>query len=26
VVSGAGHGFGRCIAKTFAALGARVFG
>ena len=26
VVSGAGHGFGRCIADTFAALGARVFG
>jgi len=26
VVSGAGHGFGRCIAKTFAQLGARVFG
>jgi 3-oxoacyl-[acyl-carrier protein] reductase len=26
VVSGAGHGFGRCIAETFAALGARVFG
>ena len=25
VVSGAGHGFGRCIAKTFAGLGARVF-
>jgi 3-oxoacyl-[acyl-carrier protein] reductase len=25
-VSGAGHGFGRCIAETFAALGARVFG
>jgi 3-oxoacyl-[acyl-carrier protein] reductase len=24
-VSGAGHGFGRCIAETFAALGARVF-
>jgi len=26
VVSGAGHGFGRCIAGTFAQLGARVFG
>src|SRR5271170_2850611 len=26
VVSGAGHGFGRCIAATFAGLGARVFG
>jgi 3-oxoacyl-[acyl-carrier protein] reductase len=26
VVSGAGHGFGRCIAETFVALGARVFG
>jgi 3-oxoacyl-[acyl-carrier protein] reductase len=26
VVSGAGHGFGRCIAETFAELGARVFG
>jgi 3-oxoacyl-[acyl-carrier protein] reductase len=26
VVSGAGHGFGRCIAETFAPLGARVFG
>ena len=26
VVSGAGHGFGRCIAETFAGLGARVFG
>jgi 3-oxoacyl-[acyl-carrier protein] reductase len=25
-VSGAGHGFGRCISETFAALGARVFG
>ena len=25
-VSGAGHGFGRCIAETFASLGARVFG
>lgn len=25
-VSGAGHGFGRCIAETFTALGARVFG
>jgi 3-oxoacyl-[acyl-carrier protein] reductase len=25
-VSGAGHGFGRCIAETFAGLGARVFG
>src|SRR6516162_4610721 len=24
-VSGAGHGFGRCIAETFAQLGARVF-
>jgi 3-oxoacyl-[acyl-carrier protein] reductase len=26
VVSGAGHGFGRCIAQTFARLGASVFG
>jgi 3-oxoacyl-[acyl-carrier protein] reductase len=26
VVSGAGHGFGRCIAETFCGLGARVFG
>ena len=26
VVSGAGHGFGRCIAETFAQLGARAFG
>jgi 3-oxoacyl-[acyl-carrier protein] reductase len=26
VVSGAGHGFGRRIAETFVALGARVFG
>src|SRR5882672_1622147 len=26
VVSGAGHGFGRCIAETFAGLGASVFG
>ena len=26
VVSGAGHGFGQCIAGTFAGLGARVFG
>jgi 3-oxoacyl-[acyl-carrier protein] reductase len=26
VVSGAGHGFGRCIAQTFDTLGARVFG
>ncbi|HEX4262250.1 MAG TPA: SDR family NAD(P)-dependent oxidoreductase [Acetobacteraceae bacterium] len=26
VVSGAGHGFGRTIAESFAALGARVFG
>jgi 3-oxoacyl-[acyl-carrier protein] reductase len=25
-VSGAGHGFGRCIAENFAGLGARVFG
>jgi 3-oxoacyl-[acyl-carrier protein] reductase len=25
-VSGAGHGFGRCIAETFAQLGASVFG
>jgi 3-oxoacyl-[acyl-carrier protein] reductase len=25
-VSGAGHGFGRCIAESFAGLGARVFG
>ena len=26
VVSGAGHGFGRSIAESFSALGARVFG
>jgi 3-oxoacyl-[acyl-carrier protein] reductase len=26
VVTGAGHGFGRCIAQTFAGLGANVFG
>jgi 3-oxoacyl-[acyl-carrier protein] reductase len=26
VVSGAGHGFGRCIAETFAGLGGRMFG
>src|SRR6516162_383723 len=26
VVSGAGHGFGRCIAETFAQLGGHVFG
>ena len=26
IVSGAGHGFGRCIAETFVGLGARVFG
>jgi 3-oxoacyl-[acyl-carrier protein] reductase len=26
VVGGAGHRFGRCIAETFAGLGARVFG
>jgi len=26
VVSGAGHGFGRCIAETFAQLGTHVFG
>jgi 3-oxoacyl-[acyl-carrier protein] reductase len=26
VVSGAGHGFGRCIAQTFSALGAEVHG
>ena len=26
VVSGAGHGFGRCMTETFAQLGARVFG
>ena len=26
VVSGAGHGFGRCIAETFARLGAHVCG
>jgi len=26
VVSGAGHGFGRAIAQTFAGFGARVFG
>jgi 3-oxoacyl-[acyl-carrier protein] reductase len=25
-VSGSGHGFGRCVAETFAGLGARVFG
>jgi 3-oxoacyl-[acyl-carrier protein] reductase len=25
-VTGAGHGFGRAIAQSFAALGARVFG
>ncbi len=25
-VSGAGHGLGRCIAESFAGLGARVFG
>jgi 3-oxoacyl-[acyl-carrier protein] reductase len=25
-VSGAGHGFGHCIAETFSGLGARVFG
>lgn len=25
VVTGAGHGFGRAIARTFAGLGARVF-
>ena len=25
-VSGAGHGFGRCIAQTFADLGAKVYG
>jgi len=24
-VTGAGHGFGRCIARTFSGLGARVF-
>jgi 3-oxoacyl-[acyl-carrier protein] reductase len=24
-VTGAGHGFGQCIARTFARLGARVF-
>ncbi len=24
-VTGAGHGFGQCIARSFAALGARVF-
>jgi 3-oxoacyl-[acyl-carrier protein] reductase len=24
-VTGAGHGFGRCIAQTFCSLGARVF-
>ena len=24
-VTGAGHGFGRCIAQTFAHLGAHVF-
>jgi 3-oxoacyl-[acyl-carrier protein] reductase len=26
VVSGAGHGFGRCISEAFAGLGTRVFG
>ena len=26
VVSGVGHGFGRCIAETFAHIGARVVG
>ena len=26
VVSGAGHGLGRCVAETFARLGARAFG
>jgi 3-oxoacyl-[acyl-carrier protein] reductase len=26
VVSGARHGFGRCIAQNFARLGAAVFG
>ncbi len=26
IVSGAGHGFGRAIAESFAGLGARVFG
>src|SRR5260370_37224041 len=26
VVSGAGQGLGRCVAATFAGLGARVFG
>ena len=26
VVSGAGHGFGRCTAETFAQLGVCVFG
>ncbi|HEY5300715.1 MAG TPA: SDR family NAD(P)-dependent oxidoreductase [Acetobacteraceae bacterium] len=26
VLSGAGHGFGRAIAESFAGLGARVFG
>jgi 3-oxoacyl-[acyl-carrier protein] reductase len=25
-VSGAGHGFGRCVAETFTQLGACVFG
>src|SRR5487761_2222717 len=26
VVTGAGHGFGRCIAQTFSSLGATVHG